>query len=205
VKGVILDNKNKQHFKVDAFIEKSKQWRDEIRALRILLLSCDLTESFKWGKPCYVNEDNNIVIIQSFKNYCALLFFKGILLDDPEALLVKTGENTHVGRQLRFTNKSEIALCSDQIKAFVSNAIAIEKSGIKVPKHNIPIRLTEELIAIFEEDEPYKNAFEALTPGRKRAYINFFSSPKQTITKMTRIAKSRHDILDGRGLNERKM
>jgi len=196
-----MDNKN---HKVDAFIEKNEQWQAIITALRTVLLSCGLTESFKWGKPCYMYENNNVVIIQPFKNYCALLFFKGILLDDPEGLLVKTGVNTHAGRQIRFTAIAEIETYSQPIKQFIASAIRLEKEHIKVPKMDPDVKLTEELVTIFEEDNVYKEAFEMLTPGRKRAYIQYFSSPQKSLTRLTRIAKVRHDIISGIGLHERK-
>jgi uncharacterized protein YdeI (YjbR/CyaY-like superfamily) len=199
-----MENMKRQQLRVDAFIDKNKQWQAEIIALRDLLLSCELTESFKWGKPCYTYKDNNVVIIQPFKHYCALLFFKGVLIDDPEGLLVKTGVNSHVGRQIRFTKTSEIDQLFQPIKKLVASAIRLEREHIKVPKNETPIKLTEELKSVFKEDIIYKEAFEKLTPGRKRAYIQYFSSPQKPLTKLTRIAKVRHNILNGIGLHERR-
>ncbi len=189
--------------KVDAYVSRARQWQDEIRELRKILLACPLTEEIKWGKPCYTFEGGNIVILQSFKKYCALLFFKGVLLSDPEDILVKTGENTKVGRQIRFTAVEEIVDVAATVKAYVAEAIEIEKSGQKIPPATrMELAIPAELEAAFAIDGAFESAFYALTPGRQREYVLHFSAPKQAKTRESRIEKCAPQILDGQGLRD---
>jgi uncharacterized protein YdeI (YjbR/CyaY-like superfamily) len=188
--------------KVDEFLSKAAKWPDEMKKLRTILLSCGLTEELKWGKPCYAYDGSNIVIIQPFKDYCALLFFKGYLLKDPEGILVKTGENTRVGRQVRFTSTKEISGMAAALKAYIYEAIEVEKAGLKGDIQEEPQVLPQELKHKLAEMPALKNAFHALTPGRQRAYLIYFSQAKQSKTREARIDKSIAGILNGKGLNE---
>lgn len=157
--------------KVDAFLRRAKQGREEMEELRRILLDCSLTEELKWGKPCYSFLSGNVVIIQGFKAYCALLFFKGVLMKDPKGILVKTGQNTRVGRQVRFTSAREVIKLEPILRAYVQQAVEIEKSGLKVELEDNEIAVPEELQKKLEKDRALKSAFEALTPGRQRGYI----------------------------------
>jgi len=196
--------KRQMNPKVDAFLGRAEQWRDEMSELRRILLDCDLTEELKWGKPCYAFEGSNVVIIQGFRDYCALLFFKGFLLPDPEGVLVKTGKNTRVGRQIRFTSVREIGAMETVSKSYVREAIEVEKSGPTVDLDtDVELELPEEFTRKLGEMPALKEAFDALTPGRQRAYSYFFSEPKQSKTREARVDKSVQNILDGRGLNDR--
>ena len=189
--------------KVDKFLSKAKQWQDEMEKLRTILLQCGLTEELKWGKPCYAFENSNIVVIQGFKEYCALLFFKGMLLNDPEGILTKTGENTRVGRQIRFTDTKEILKLKPVLKSYIYQAIELEKAGMKVPPRNpAELKVAEELQQKFDESPAFKTAFAALTPGRQRTYHFHFSTPAQSKTRQSRIEKCMPKILKGKGLNE---
>jgi len=188
---------------VDAFITKTKKWPKELMALRAILLQCKLTEELKWGAPCYTLEKNNIVILHAFKEYCAIGFFKGALLKDPSGLLVKAGENSQLGRQFRFTGTEEINAQSKQIKAFIKEAIEIEQSGVKPPPQpSAEIAIPDELKAAFKDNAALKAAFQKLTPGRQRAYLIFFTAPKQSATRATRIAKYVNQIICGKGIND---
>lgn len=196
--------KSKTNPKVDTFLSQTAQWREESRKLRTILLGCGLTEELKWGKPCYAFQDGNVAIIQGFKAYCAVLFFKGVLLKDPLGILVKTGENTHVGRQARFTNVREIARLEPVLKACIKQAIEVEKAGLKVkPPEKTELKLPQELQNKFAQNPALKKAFTALTPGRQRAYSFFFSAPKQSQTRESRIEKCTPQILKGEGMNDR--
>jgi uncharacterized protein YdeI (YjbR/CyaY-like superfamily) len=188
---------------VDKFLNEATQWQEETKKLRRIIFDCGLTEELKWSKPCYSFEDKNVVIIQGFKAYCALLFFKGYLLNDPEGILVKTGENTRVGRQIRFTGVQEIAKMEKILKAYIRQAVEVEKSGAKgdLEKTAEPA-VPEELQKKLREIPALKTAFAALTPGRQRAYIFYFSQPKQSKTRESRIEKCMDLILDGKGLND---
>lgn len=187
---------------VDAFLSRAKTWQDELNELRTILLDCHLTEGLKWGKPCYAFEGHNIVVLQPFKEYCAVLFFKGALLKDPRGILVKTGENTQVGRQIRFTDVREIVKWKTALKAYVHEAVEAEKGGLKVTlKKNL--ELPGEFKNRLEELPNLKAAFDALTPGRQRAYSFYFSAPKQSKTRETRIDKCVPQILAGKGFLER--
>ncbi|MFV0419370.1 MAG: YdeI/OmpD-associated family protein [Dysgonomonas sp.] len=197
---MVKDGMNRE---VDIYLGKIDMWREEIEKLRMIALECGLTEELKWAKPCYSFGGNNIVIIQGFKKYCALLFFKGILLNDPNKILLKMGENTHVGRQIRFTSVKEIVEITPILKAYIHEAIEIEKAGLKVESKEIaaltiPVEFQDKL----SEVPALKKAFEALTPGRQRAYIIYFSAPKQPQTRISRIEKCMQQILYGKGLND---
>jgi uncharacterized protein YdeI (YjbR/CyaY-like superfamily) len=194
---------NRSNPKVDVFLSKAKKWREEMEKLRTIILNCGLTEELKWGKPCYALQEKNIVIIQGFKAYCALLFFKGFLLKDPNGILVKTGENTRVGRQIRFTNVREIVKMETILNAYIYQAIEVEKAGLKVDLgKNTELVLPEEFQKKLDESPALKTAFDALTPGRQRAYNFYFSAPKQSKTRESRVEKWLQQILNGKGLNE---
>jgi len=188
--------------KVDEHITQSKQWKDEMNILRTIILDCQLAEDFKWGKPCYSFNAKNIVIIQGFKEYFALLFFKGGLMKDSQHLLVKMGENTQVGRQIRFENVQDILDKKSIIKDYIFEAVEIEERGEKVEIKKEATPIPEEFQIILNENPELKSAFEALTPRRQRAYLFHFSAPKQSKTRESRIEKSIPNILDGKGLNE---
>jgi uncharacterized protein YdeI (YjbR/CyaY-like superfamily) len=187
--------------KVDAYVVQARQWREVIEQLRTIALDCGLTEEFKWGKPCYSFEGTNIVVIQGFKAYCALLFMKGYLLSDPENVLIKTGENTKVGRQIRFATAEDVVALEPVLKAYIREAIQAEQSGLKVEVDKT-LPAPPELLDTFDEIPALKKAFDALTPGRRRAYIIYFSAPKQSQTRQLRIEKSIERILNGKGLND---
>jgi uncharacterized protein YdeI (YjbR/CyaY-like superfamily) len=189
---------------VEDYISKSPRWRKEMESLRKLVLDCGLTEELKWGKPCYAFEGGNVVLIQGFKAYCALLFFKGALLKDADGMLVKTGENTRVGRQIRFNDVREIEEKEAAVKACIRQAIEVEKAGLKVEDEEgeEPV-IPEELQSKLDEIPALKAAFEGLTPGRQRGYIFYFSAPKQSKTRISRIEKCMPQILSGKGLNDR--
>jgi len=188
--------------KVDEHINQSKQWKDEMSALRTIILDCQLAEDFKWGKPCYSFQGKNIVIIQGFKEYFALLFFKGGIMKDTEHLLVKMGENTQAGRQMRFENVQEILDKKSMIKDYIFEAIEIEERGEKVEIKKEATPIPEEFQIKLNENPELKSAFESLTPGRQRAYLFHFSAPKQSKTRESRIEKSIPNILDGKGMND---
>jgi len=195
---------NSMNPKVDEFISKAKKWQEEFEKLRMITLDCQLTEELKWGKPCYTFEKSNIVIIQGFKEYCALLFVKGALLKDANGILDKPGENTQAARQLRFTNVREIVEMEPILKAYIYEAIEVEKAGLKVDlKKTAEFVIPEEFQNKLEEFPALKTAFEALTPGRQRAYLLYFSQPKQSKTRVSRVEKCMPQILDGKGLNDR--
>jgi len=195
---------NKMNPKVDAYIGRAAKWLEEMEKLREILLDCGLTEELKWGKPCYTSQGRNIVIIQGFKAYLALLFFKGYLLQDPQGVLVKTGENTKVGRQIRFNDTQEIVQLEPILRAYIAEAIEVEQSGVKGdPIQNTELDIPEEFQHKLDENPALKAAFDALTPGRQRAYLYYFSAPKQSKTRESRVEKYMQQILDGKGLNER--
>jgi uncharacterized protein YdeI (YjbR/CyaY-like superfamily) len=195
--------KNKMNPKVDAFLSQATQWQTEMKKLRMLLLDCGLTEELKWSKPCYSFQNSNVVIIQGFKAYCALLFFKGVLLKDPQGILKKTGVNTRVGRQIRFTQPREMAGMETILKAYVHQAIEVEKAGLKVDiKEKTELVFPEEFQNKLAENPALRTAFAALTPGRQRAYNFYFSAPKQSKTRTSRVEKCLPQILKGKGLNE---
>jgi len=190
--------------KVDAYLSKIKKWQEETEILRMIILDCGLKEELKWGKPCYIYQNKNIVVIQGFKEYFALLFFKGVMLKDPNGILKKMGENTHVGRQVRFASVQQIVELEPTIKAYIYEAIEVEKAGLKVPlKEEKELIFPEEFQHKLNEIPALKTAFETLTPGRQRAYILYFSQPKQSKTRESRVEKWLPQILNGKGLNDR--
>lgn len=189
--------------KVDFYFEKAGQWRDEFEKLRTIALDCDLTEELKWGNPCYTLEQSNIVLMHGFKEYCALLFFKGALLQDPEGILVQQTKNVQATRQIRFTNVQDIVEMEPILRAYIRQAIDVEKAGLTVEfKETAEFAMPEEFQSKLDDIPALKTAFEALTPGRQRAYLLHFSSPKQSKTREARIEKAMPQILDGKGLND---
>ena len=189
--------------KVDFYFDKEKKWQEEIMKLRMIVLDCGLMEELKWGCPCYTWEKKNIVLIHVFKEYCALLFFKGALLQDPKGILVQQTENVQATRQLRFTNVREIVKTAPAIKAYTYEAIEVEKAGLKVPlKKTSEFPMPQEFKNRLAKDSVLKKAFYALTPGRQRGYLLHFSAPKQSKTRESRIEKSRAQILEGKGIND---
>ncbi|NJD02253.1 MAG: hypothetical protein FIA99_06570 [Ruminiclostridium sp.] len=189
--------------KVDEYLSKAKKRQEEFEKLRMIVLDCQLTEEFKWGKPCYTFQESNIVLIHGFKEYCALLFFKGALLHDAHGILIQQTENVQAGRQIRFTNVREIVAVETILKAYVYEAIEVEKAGLGVNlKKNTEFTIPEEFQKKFDEIPALKTAFEALTPGRQRAYILYFSEPKQSKTRESRVEKCMQQILNGKGLND---
>lgn len=194
---------NEKNPRVDEFLAKASKWREEFTMLRNILLDTPLTEDLKWGVPCYTRNGRNVVLIHGFKEYCALLFIKGSLLKDPDGILITQTENVQAGRQLRFTGPEEIAKIENSIRAYVSEAIQLEESGAAVAfRKNTDFAIPEELRVKFAELPELKTAFEELTPGRQRAYILFFTEPKQAKTRESRIGKSIPRILEGIGLND---
>lgn len=190
--------------KVDEFINKAKSWQEEYVKLRSIILDCELTEEFKWMHPCYTLNNKNIVLIHGFKEYVALLFHKGALLKDPEGILVQQTENVQAARQIRFTNLQEIVEKEAVLKAYIHEAIAVEEAGLEVElKRNEEYSVPEELQQKFAENPAFKEAFEALTPGRQRAYLLHFSQAKQAKTREARIEKYLPHILEGKGLNDK--
>lgn len=189
--------------KVDAFLRKSKKWQEELDKLRTIVLDCQLTEELKWGVPCYTFQKHNIVLIHAFKEYCAFLFFKGALLKDANGILIQQTENTQASRQIRFTNVREIIEMETILKAYIHEAIEVEKAGLKVNlKKTTEFKIPEEFQNKLDEIPALKNAFDALTPGRQRAYILYFSAPKQSKTRESRVEKCVQQILNGKGLND---
>jgi uncharacterized protein YdeI (YjbR/CyaY-like superfamily) len=189
--------------KVDFFFTRAKQWQKEFEKLRTIILDCGLTEELKWGNPCYTLEKSNIVLMHGFKDYCALLFFKGALLKDSKGILIQQTENVQAARQIRFTNVREIVKMESILKAYVKEAIEVEKAGLKVNlKKTTEFKMPEEFQNKLDEVAELKTAFDALTPGRQRGYILYFSAPKQSKTRETRINKYVKQILNGKGLND---
>lgn len=189
--------------KVDEFLSKAKKWKEEFEKLRTIILDCELTEDFKWMHPCYTYNNKNVVLIHGFKEYCALLFHKGALLQDAHGILIQQTENVQAARQIRFTNVQEINELENILKAYIQEAIEVEKAGLKVEvNNNIELNIPEELQNKFDEIPELKTAFEALTPGRQRAYTLYFSQAKQSKTRESRVEKYVQNILDGKGLKD---
>ena len=189
--------------KVDEYIRRAKEWREEFEKLRLIILDCGLTEELKWGVPCYTFEKRNIVLMHGFKDYCALLFFKGALLKDPEGILIQQTKNVQAARQVRFTNVREIVKMKAILKAYVHEAIEVEKTGQRVKfKKTSEFKIPEEFQKKLNETPALKKAFAALTPGRQRAYIFYFSQPKQSKTRQSRVENCMPQILNGKGLND---
>lgn len=189
--------------KVDSMISKVKTWQDELKKLRAIAQGSGLTEELKWGWPCYAHEGANIVLIHSFKEYCALLFFKGALFKDPKKILIQQTENVQAARQMRFKSAAEITKLQSTIKAYIKEAIAVEKAGLKVSfKKTKEFKMPEEFQNKLDKTPALKKAFESLTPGRQRGYLLHFSSAKQAATREARIAKCIPRILKGKGLDD---
>ena len=188
--------------KVDFYFSKAGKWQKELEQLRMIVLDCGLTEELKWGCPCYVFQESNIVLIHVFKEYCALLFFKGALLSDANGILIQQTKNVQAARQIRFTNVREIVAMEPILKAYVYEAIEVEKAGLKVNFKKSSERTTEEFQKKLDKNPALRAAFKALTPGRQRAYNLYFSAPKQSKTRESRVEKHIQQILDGKGLNE---
>jgi uncharacterized protein YdeI (YjbR/CyaY-like superfamily) len=189
--------------KIDAFIARQQKWREAIEALRAIVLECGLVEEMKWGVPCYTVDRANIVIIHGFKEYCALNFFKGALMADPHQILVRQTENVQAGRQIRFADLGQIEPMRDILVAYLLEAVAVEKAGLKVEYRKTgEFPIPEEFSALLDAVPALKPAFEALTPGRQRAYLLHFSAAKQSATRRSRIEKLLPRILDGKGLND---
>ena len=194
---------NTKNPKVDAFIKRSDQWQAEFKELRRIALACPLTEELKWGVPCYTYDGKNIALIHGFKEYCAILFVKGALLKDPQAILIQQTVNVQAGRQVRFTNVEEIRQVESTLKEYIHEAIEVEKAGLRVEhKGTEDFPMPEEFINKLESVPGLQEAFEALTPGRQRGYLLYFSAPKQSKTREARIEKSIEPIFQGKGLND---
>jgi len=189
--------------KVDWFFAKDTQWQKEYEKLRTIILDCGLIEELKWGCPCYTFENTNIVLIHGFKEYCALLFFKGALLNDPNGILIQQTKNVQSARQIRFTNAKEIVKMEKILKAYVYEAIEVERAGLKVKlKKTSEFKTPEEFQKRLDKSTALKKAFDALTPGRQRAYIFYFSQAKQSKTREARVEKYIKQILSGKGLDD---
>jgi uncharacterized protein YdeI (YjbR/CyaY-like superfamily) len=188
---------------VDAFMARTADWRAEFERLRAIALDCDLEEDFKWGWPCYRLGRSNIVLMHGFKDYCALLFFKGALMKDPGGILIQQTANVQAARQIRFTSAEQIAGMENVLKSCIHDAIEVERSGAKVAmKKTGEFAMPDEFRDAIEKDAALKIAFQALTPGRQRAYLLHFASAKQSATRIARIDKARPSILEGKGLND---
>ncbi|MGB4832657.1 MAG: DUF1801 domain-containing protein [Chitinophagales bacterium] len=188
---------------IESYFSKPKKWQKEIQEMRAIALDCNLTETFKWGHPCYTLNNNNIVLIHEFKTYCAYLFFKGALIQDEKGLLIQQSENVQAARQIRFTHVDEIIKLKKILKAYIFEAIAIEKAGLKVAlKETAAYTIPEEFQQVLDKQKKVHKAFYALTPGRQRAYLLHFAAPKQSKTRVARIEKCLPLILSGLGLND---
>lgn len=194
---------NNANPKVEFYFTKAQKWQEEIKQLRSIILQCGLMEELKWGCPCYTFQNSNVVLIHVFKEYCALLFFKGALMQDPDGILIQQTENVQAARQIRFVNVQEILSQKTILKAYIRNAIEVEKAGLKVTlKKTSEYAVPQEFQNRLNKDKNIKKAFEALTPGRQRAYLFYFSSAKQTKTREARIEKYIPQILDGKGIDD---
>ena len=189
--------------KVDWFFAKDTQWQKEYEKLRKIILDCGLTEELKWGCPCYTFENTNIVLIHGFKEYCALLFFKGALLNDPNGILIQQTKNVQSARQIRFTNIREIVKMEKILKAYVFEAVEVERAGLKVKlKKTSEFKVPDEFQKRLDKSSALKKTFDALTPGRQRAYIFYFSQAKQSKTREARVEKYLKQIFNGKGLDD---
>ncbi len=187
--------------KVDKYLGRAKTWQEEQTKLRDIILDCGLTEELKWGAPCYTFEDSNIVLIHAFKEYCALLFFKGALMKDPKGVLIQQTKNVQAARQIRFTNVQQILRMKAVVKACIKEAIKVQQAGLKVDfKKTAEFAIPEEFEVKLKKAPALRAAFKTLTPGRQRAYLLHFSAPKQAKTREARIEKCVQRILDGKGL-----
>ena len=189
--------------KVDWFFDKATKWQKEYEKLRTILLDCGLSEELKWGCPCYAYEKRNIVLIHGFKEYCALLFFKGVLLNDANDILIQQTKNVQSARQVRFTNLREIVKMEPILKTYVYEAIEVERAGLKVKlKKTSDFKIPEEFQKKLDKSAALKKAFDTLTPGRQRAYIFYFSQARQSKTRESRVEKYIKQILNGKGLDD---
>jgi len=190
--------------KVDNYIEQVNKWKEETKLLREICLDCGLTEDFKWMHPCYTFQEKNVVLIHGFKEYCALLFHKGALLNDSHNILVQQTENVQSARQIRFTKPEEITNIKSILKAYIFEAIEVEKAGLQVKlKKTSEFKMVDEFKQALENNPQLQSAFKSLTPGRQRGYLLYFSQAKQSKTRVSRIEKSIPKILEGKGYNER--
>jgi uncharacterized protein YdeI (YjbR/CyaY-like superfamily) len=195
--------KSSMNPRVDFYFSKDSKWQKEYEKLRTIVLDCGLTEELKWGCPCYSYQKSNIVLIHGFKDYCALLFFKGALLQDADGILIQQTKNVQVARQIRFTNVKEITKLAPTLKAYIYEAIEVEKAGLKVKlKKTADFPVPEEFQQKLNKMPALKKAFEALTPGRQRAYLFYFSQPKLAKTRESRVEKYLQQILNGKGLDD---
>src|SRR5665811_745555 len=203
IRNAITMTKIGMNPKVDFYFNNAQKWQEEFEKLRMIILDCGLTEELKWGCPCYTFQKSNIVLIHGFKEYCALLFFKGALLQDAHGILIKQTENVQAGRQIRFTNVREIVEMETILKAYIYEAIEVEKAGLKVNyKKATEFSIPDEFQNKLDEFPALETAFYALTPGRQRAYLLYFSAPKQSKTRESRVEKWLQQILNGKGLND---
>ena len=195
--------KSRTNPKVDFFFTKAKKWKEEFEKLRSIVLGCGLAEELRWGCPCYTFQKGNIVLLHGFKDYCALLFFKGVLLKDASSILIQQTENVQSARQIRFTNVREIVKLKTVLNAYIHEAIQVEKAGFEVPyKKTSEFKMPGEFQNRLDKSAAFKTAFEALTPGRQRGYLLYFSAPKQSKTRESRVEKCMPHILNGKGLND---
>jgi len=189
--------------KVDFYFDKAEKWREELEQLREIVLDCNLEEDVKWGVPCYSFQQSNVVLIHDFKDYCALLFFKGALLNDANGVLIQQTENVQAARQIRFTSLKEITKMKRLVKAYIHEAIEVEKAGLKVPlKKTAEYTVPEEFQKKLDKSAALRKAFESLTPGRQRGYLLYFSAPKQAKTRESRVEKYLPKILEGKGVDD---
>ena len=194
---------NRMNPQVDKFLSRTKKWRKEFEKLRSIILDCGLTEEYKWMHPCYTFQNKNIVLIHGFKEYCAILFFKGVLLNDARGILIRQTENVQAGRQIRFTDVSEISEMEPILKTYIFEAVEVEKAGLKVKKKKTSdFKIPEEFQKKLDEIPGLKTAFKSLTPGRQRVYLFYFSQAKQSKTREARVEKYIQQILNGKGLND---
>ena len=189
--------------KVDAYFSKAEKWREELEALRAILLDCPVAEEFKWRSPCYTFQKSNVVAIWGLKENCALAFFKGALLKDPRGILIAPGEHSRSMRMIKFTSAPEIAAAEPTLKAYVHEAVEVERAGLKVDFRKDDLAVPEEFSVKLQDHPDLKEAFEALTPGRRRRYNLHFSQPKQSRTRASRIERCVPRILEGKGLHDR--
>ncbi|HEY6503326.1 MAG TPA: YdeI family protein [Chitinophagaceae bacterium] len=195
--------KSEMNPKIDWYFSKAQKWQKEIEQLRLIVLDCGLNEELKWGCPCYTFQKINIVLIHVFKEYCAFLFFKGALLNDTNSILVQQTKNVQAARQIRFTNVREITKMEKVLNAYIYEAIEVEKAGLKVKlKKTSAYKIPEEFQKKLDKNSALKTAFNELTPGRQRGYILYFSQPKQSKTRESRVEKYIKQILNGKGLND---
>jgi uncharacterized protein YdeI (YjbR/CyaY-like superfamily) len=194
---------NNMNPKVDFYFDKATQWQEAIKKLRTIALDCGLTEELKWGCPCYLFEKKNIVLMHVFKEYCAFLFFKGALLKDTDGILIQQTKNVQVARQIRFTTVREVVKLAPTVKAYIYQAIEVEKAGVKAKlKKAAEFDIAEEFQKKLDKVRGLKTAFHALTPGRQRGYLLYFSAPKQSKTREARVEKCIPAILNGKGLDD---